>query len=100
VARLLENLEAHAKALFLGGGVQEGADRLNRVPALADDFREVGLGSREVEDGFIAVFRARDHDLVGKFDEFPDNVAKEFLHGAGGPKDAVKRRLRPSCGLC
>lgn len=45
-----ENFEARLEAASVSGGVQQGADRLNCVAALANDSWHVALTRGEVKD--------------------------------------------------
>lgn len=45
-----ENFEARLEAASVSGGVQQGADRLNGVAALANDSWHVALTRGEVKD--------------------------------------------------
>src|SRR5437868_11614978 len=64
------------------GAVQHGADRVNRLAVATDDAADVGLAQLHFEDRHLAVRNFRQHHVVRKFHELPNDELEEFLHFA------------------
>lgn len=77
---IFDDLQLRALAMTGGGGIEQIADRRNRVPMLADDFSDIGLAHPQPEDNFPRLFQTSDDHLVRIINQLPNDELEEFLH--------------------
>lgn len=77
----IRDQEADFAAVFGCGGVEESADGLDGLAALADDARKVGSAGLHGKDIAALDGGVRDERLVGMRGEAAEDEIKEFLHG-------------------
>ena len=68
--RSIDDVDEHATAVAHRGGLHDGAQRVGRAPAAADDLAVVVVGHRQLEDdGAVVLLEVLDLDLVRLVDE-------------------------------
>src|ERR1700736_5014345 len=85
--KLLDDFERGALAVTRRGTVQHGADRVNGLAVATDDAADVALAELHFKNRHLAARDFRQHHVVRKFHELPNDELEEFLHvdsGEGG----------------
>jgi len=59
---------------------EQGPNRMNSLAVATNDAADIGLSKLQLEDGCSAARNFREHHVVGKFDQLPNNKLEKFSH--------------------
>ena len=77
---LTHNLKYHPLLLTGTGSIDYGADGVNGASLFADNFTNVFLGNRQLNNGGVAASSLGYHDLIRIVNQGFDNVFHQRLH--------------------
>ena len=63
-----------------GGTDEQRANRVNGLAVPANHAADIALPKLQLEDGCSAARNFREHHIVGKFDQLPNNELEKFSH--------------------
>ena len=63
-----------------GGTDEQRANRVNGLAVAANHAADIALPKLQLEDGCSADRNFREHHIVGKFDQLPNNELEKFSH--------------------
>ena len=59
---------------------EQGPNRMNSLAVATNDAADIALSKLQLEDGCSAARNFREHHIVGKFDQLPNNELEKFSH--------------------
>jgi hypothetical protein len=77
---LLYNFERGALAMARGGADKQCSNSVDGLPAAANHAANVALAKLKFESGSSAAGNFREHHVVGKFDQLPNDELEKFSH--------------------
>src|SRR2546430_13742856 len=59
---------------------EQRPNRMNSLAVATNDAADIALSKLQLEDGCSAARNFREHHVVGKFDQLPNNKLEKFSH--------------------